>query len=94
MQELLMRILEVTEDEFDRLVPSDWPRGDAALNEEVGWWVSERYLGIIIRDLIDKDYGFVVLARNPVAFADVATSFETVEDACHAMVETMRRGAG
>lgn len=71
--------------DFNALLPSDWPRGHAQLHREIGWFVDETRLGVIVQDLVDYDYGFVLFTRNPVKTIDAATSYATVELATEAM---------
>jgi hypothetical protein len=83
-------------------------RGDPRLHHEVAWYttVDDRVLGIVVRDRIDNDFGWVVLtrAREPdVALAtgatippsayrcvDVETSYPSLDAAAAALHQAMR----
>jgi hypothetical protein len=83
-------------------------RGDPRLHHEVAWYITvdDRVLGIVVRDRIDNDFGWVVLtrAREPdVALAtgatippsayrcvDVETSYPSLDAAAAALHQTMR----
>lgn len=79
-------MMRITREVFDSMLPPDWPRGHPLLHEEVGWLADGGYLGVIVRDRYDNDYGWVLLRRGqppdhvPV-FVEVASSFETAERA-------------
>jgi hypothetical protein len=53
--------------EFYRMVPPDWPPGQLELHREIQWSADEDHLGIVILDLVDKDYSFVSFRRRPFA---------------------------
>jgi hypothetical protein len=66
--------------------------GDPHCHEELSWWATEddRVLGVVIRDLVDDDYSWVVLMRHPggifraVDLAINMPSSEVAADALHA----------
>jgi hypothetical protein len=75
-------MMAVTKEVFDSMLPADWPRGHTLLHEEVGWLADDRYLGVIVRDKIDDDFGYVLLRSVPVvACVHVGTSYRSVEGA-------------
>ena len=57
--------------------------GDPRLHEEVMWYATsdDRVLGVVIRDRVDNDFGWVVLTRDTNVFraVDVQTSRSTIE---------------
>lgn len=75
------RVKPATRNQADDVLPAFWPRGNPRLHREVAWWLDDKHLGIIVLDLIDRDYGFVLLSRDPVEFLDAITSYPTQEQA-------------
>jgi hypothetical protein len=72
---------DITRTEVDSMLPPSWPRGHPRLHREVGWLADDSYVGIIILDLTDNDFGYVLLTRSPTECLEVGTSFATVEQA-------------
>ena len=69
-------------------------KGDSWLNEEIMWYATsdDRILGVVVRDRIDDDFGWVVLVRDPDVFRgiDVQTSLPTVQAAIEELHSFMR----
>jgi hypothetical protein len=73
-------------------------RGIPALHRELGWYASEdeSRIGAIVLDLVDNDYGWVLLTADApdavpgrFACADVATSLPSAEAACSALEQAL-----
>jgi hypothetical protein len=62
------------------------------------WYATsdDRVLGVVIRDRVDNDFGWVVLVRDQSVFrgVDVQTSRSTVELATKELHSAMRERAG
>jgi len=81
------------------------PVGAPALHDERAWYATDdnTVLGIIVRDRIDNDFGFVVLAQDTVlteapsggyGCVDSAVSHPTIDAAIIALHDAMRRYHG
>jgi hypothetical protein len=68
--------------------------GDPRLHEEVMWYATsdDRVLGVVVRDRVDNDFGWVVLTKDAGVFRgiDVQTSWATVELATKELHTAMR----
>ena len=68
--------------------------GDPRLHEEVMWYATsdDRVLGVVIRDRVDNDFGWVILTQDSNMFRaiDVQTSCSTVELATEELHGAMR----
>jgi hypothetical protein len=72
--------------------------GDPRCHEELSWWATadDRVLGVVIRDLVDDDYSWVVLMREPGGVfraIDLAISMPSLEIAAEALHTAMRAKA-
>lgn len=71
--------------------------GNPALHKPMRWYATEddRVLGVVVLDLFDLDFGWVMLTENGqgagYAAIDVATSYPTVVDATAALHQAMTR---
>ena len=72
--------------------------GDPHLHEEIMWYATsdDRVLGVVIRDRVDNDFGWVVLTKDHSVFrgVDVQTSRPTVEFATEELHNAMRKQVG
>jgi hypothetical protein len=71
--------------------------GDPRLHRELMWYATEdnAVLGVVILDLVDKDYSWVVLTENDqgpgYTAIDMGASLPTEEDATAALHDAMRK---
>jgi hypothetical protein len=69
-------------------------KGDSWLNEEIMWYatVDDRVLGVVVRDRIDNDFGWIALMRDPDVFRgiDMKTSLPTAQAATEELHGLMR----
>ena len=71
--------------------------GDPSLQRELMWYATEdnAVLGVVILDLVDKDYSWVVLTENDqgpgYTAIDMGASLPTEEDATAALHDAMRK---
>jgi hypothetical protein len=71
--------------------------GDPSLHRELMWYATEdnAVLGVVILDLVDKDYSWVVLTENDqgpgYTAIDMGASLPTEEDATAALHDAMRK---
>jgi hypothetical protein len=69
--------------------------GNPALHKPLRWYATEddRVLGVVVLDLVDHDFGWVMLTQNEqgpgYTAVDVATSYPTIADATRALHESM-----
>ena len=69
--------------------------GDPRLHEEIIWYATsdDCVLGVVIRDRVDNDYGWVVLTKHSNVYRgiDLQTSRPTVELATEELHNVMRK---
>jgi hypothetical protein len=69
--------------------------GDPRLHEEIMWYATsdDLVLGVVIRDRVDNDFGWVVLTKDAGVFRgiDVQTSRPTVEIATKELHNAMHK---
>jgi len=72
--------LSLTREEFDERFPVVRLLGDDGPNEEIAWYSHQDLAGIVTRDRVDADFGWVVLKRgeNP----DFPDQFTAVDLRC------------
>ena len=74
--------------------------GDPRLHRELTWYATEDdvVLGVVILDLVDKDYSWVALTQSDrsagYAAADIGETLPTEEDATAALHDAMRSVRG
>ena len=71
--------------------------GDPRLHHELMWYATDddAVLGVVILDLVDKDYSWVVLTENDQGLGftaiDIGTSLPTEDDARAMLHDAMRK---
>jgi hypothetical protein len=74
--------------------------GHPLLHRELAWYASDdnTILGVVILDLVDKDYSWVVLTENDqgpgFSAIDLGTSLPSEDDATAALHDAMRSISG
>jgi hypothetical protein len=74
--------------------------GHPELHRELAWYATDddAVIGVVILDLVDKDYSWVVLAENSqgpgFTAIDLGTSHPTEDDATAALHDAMRQVQG
>jgi len=81
-----MAILAFDKSKFDRKFKGP-PAGNPTLHRELEWYATDddQVIGVVVLDLIDKDFSWVVMTRNEqgpgFTAVDVEASRPTQEDA-------------